>query len=159
MATKAGTTKTKTAKKRDSIDAFIALDEAVDDLRQALERANLEEAQKALGIVEQMTHATAPPLTVQEVTRELGISRPTVHKWIDKGLLTVCAQAPLRVDFARAQEVRRQVRRLRAAHGDRARLVRALEAWADADLVRRDDVRTGVREALDGDTVDMPPLD
>jgi predicted DNA-binding transcriptional regulator AlpA len=158
MATKTRK-KTQSTKQRTEIETFIVLHEAVDDLRQALERANLEAAQKALGVVEEMARVAAPTLSVEEVTRELGVSRPTVHKWIEKGLLIVCARAPVRVEFARTQEVRRQVRRLREAHGDRARLARGLEAWADGELLRRKDVRAGVREALAGDTVDMPPLD
>lgn len=146
-------------KPRKDVAAFIALDDAVDDLRAALERQNLDAARLALGVVEEMTRVTAPPISVAEAANELGVSRPTIKSWLERGLLKSGGRSPLRLDFGRTQEVRRQVKTLRATQGNRGRLVHALEAWADNELLRRDDVAAGVGEALRDDTVDMPPLD
>jgi hypothetical protein len=151
--------RTMLAKTRDDVGAFIALDDAVEDLRSALERKNLDAAREALGVVDEMTRVAAPSISVAEAAKELGVSRPTVKDWLQRGLLRQCGRSPLRLDFRRTQEVRRQVNELRLRQGDRRRLVRALELWADTELLRRTDVTAGIREGLADETVDMPPLD
>lgn len=138
---------------------FIALDDAVDDLRSALDHRNLAAAREALGIVEEITRVAAPSISLAEAAKELGVSKPTVRDWLERGLLKQRGKSPVRLDFRRTQEVRRQVNELRARKGDRARVVRALEVWADAELLGRDDVADGIREGLADKTVEMPPLD
>jgi excisionase family DNA binding protein len=141
---------------RQFVASFVTLDDAITRASHALSSGDVAVAERALEQAKRTVYTDAPALTVPEVADELGVSRPTVRSWIAKGLLDVVADtSPRRVRFARVQELKERLARLRALAKDDRRLSQLLREAADQRALTQPGAREGLQDALAGDTVDL----
>jgi excisionase family DNA binding protein len=141
---------------RELVASFVTLDDVITRASNALSNGDVALVERELKQAKRWVCADAPALTVPEVAKALGVSRPTVRSWIAKGLLDAVADtSPQRVTFSSVQRLKERLGRLRAVAQDERRFSQLLREAADQRALEQPGAREGLQDALAGDTVDL----
>lgn len=133
-------------------EVMLELVDARDALRSADPVAALqriEDALKELGGVER-----APGLPVSRVARRLGVSEPTVRKWIDRGVLvavTGVGEGPMLVESESLRVTERVLKELRERGQDGDWLQSLVDHLHDVDAGKSPALRSGLEELKRGE--------
>jgi excisionase family DNA binding protein len=141
---------------RELVASFVTLNDVITRASNALSNGDVALVERELKQAKRWVCADAPALTVPEVAKELGVSRPTVRSWIAKGLLDAVADtSPQRVTFWSVQQLKERLGRLRAVAKDERRFSQLLREAADQRVLEQPGAREGLEDALAGDAVDL----
>jgi hypothetical protein len=127
-------------------EAFLAINEAVGELRSSTERRVLRD----------VLREHDPGLPLAQAAELLKVSIPTVRAWIERGLLEDLHARPRRVSVSSVAALGPQLEALREEFADPEQAARFLRRLDDAELLARKDVREGMRQAERSERAPFP---
>jgi hypothetical protein len=132
---------------------FITLEDTLDRTEDALQHRSFE---RALDQLRKTQHAVAgmrpDTIDVAQAAFALEVSKPTVRAWARRGLMTIAGEHPITLTFSSVVALRRDLQRLRETATNEKRWQALLAAAADQRELAEPGARTGLADALAGNT-------
>jgi len=133
---------------KEHVAAYLRVDNALGELRDAVEEENMQAASRRLDDLQRVHERHAPYLTVAEVAERLGVTPPTIKSWGKKGLLEVLGTSPKTISARSLVELEGKLDRLRETASDKRQWAALLQGARDQEELDLAGAREGLKEAL-----------
>ncbi|MBA3585673.1 MAG: hypothetical protein H0W36_14355 [Gemmatimonadetes bacterium] len=133
---------------REQVAAYLRVDDALGELRDAVEEGDLQAASRRLDDLQRAHERHAPDLSVAEAGERLGVTPPTIKSWGKKGLLEVLGTSPKTVSARSVVELDGKLDRLRDTASNKRQWAALLEGARDQEELDLPGAREGLKEAL-----------
>lgn len=133
---------------KEHVAAYLRVDDALGELRDAVEEGNLQAASRRLDDLQRAHERHAPELSVAEAAERLGVTSPTIKSWGKKGLLEVLGTSPKTVSARSVVELEGKLDRLRETASDKRQWAALLQGARDQEELDLPGARGGLKEAL-----------
>jgi len=132
---------------RDHVTTYFTVGSALSEARGSLEQGDVTTAVADIELALEALERVAPSVSVAEASTVLGVSEPTVRLWIDKGLLDLVENAPVKVAAHDVAALADRLQVLRDAGLDKKQWAAILRAARDRQELRLPGAAEGLDEA------------